>query len=309
METVNWSEFIANEKASRDTIDVKRIYIDIAEDLVAGILLSQIVFWHLPDNSGKSKLRVKHEGHLWIAKNRSDWWDECRITERQYDRAVDILEKKGIVVTDTTLFAGKPSKIIRIDSNAFLSFYQDALKRSCTKCNNEIDESVRTITESTTETTTDINTGAETAHTEYKPALKTRTLKEKKPKEPATPKEPPPPAIIVFKEVRRFYPDKALYTLIDNTVGRKDFNLELWRKVLVEWAAIGWNPRNVQGVLDCFKQGGIKKRTNGGNYQKKETAREQFDKLFAEATANGNDGIREEPPTKIIGDVPYSIAQ
>ena len=41
-------EFIAWEQVSRDTIDVKRCYVDIAGDLVAGILLSQIVYWHLP---------------------------------------------------------------------------------------------------------------------------------------------------------------------------------------------------------------------------------------------------------------------
>ena len=45
-------EFIAWEQVSRDTIDVKRCYVDIAGDLVAGILLSQIVYWHLPDKDG-----------------------------------------------------------------------------------------------------------------------------------------------------------------------------------------------------------------------------------------------------------------
>jgi len=158
---MNFNEFVLSERASRDTIDVKRIYIDMADDLVSGILLSQIIYWYLPDKNGKSKLRVRHEGEMWIAKTRADWWLECRITERQYDRAIRILEEKEFVKTDTTLFAGKPSKVIRLDFDNFMSAYRDALERSYTKCKNEVDERLSTITEITSEITTDIPPTAE----------------------------------------------------------------------------------------------------------------------------------------------------
>lgn len=155
---MNEFEFIQSERASRDTLDVKRIYIDMADDLVAGVLLSQIIYWHLPDQHGKSKLRVKHEGHYWIAKQRAEWWDECRITEKQYDRAAGILEDKGIIITDTTLFAGKPSKVVRLNFDAFLPMYTEFLadpnrgeKRSSPKGNNELAQRESTITETTTE--------------------------------------------------------------------------------------------------------------------------------------------------------------
>jgi hypothetical protein len=45
-------EFLLWEKASKDTIDVKRVYIDIAGDVVGGIILSQIIYWHLPSKKG-----------------------------------------------------------------------------------------------------------------------------------------------------------------------------------------------------------------------------------------------------------------
>jgi hypothetical protein len=42
---MNYKEFIAHERASLDTIDFKRVYVDVTNgDLVAGLLLSQIVF-------------------------------------------------------------------------------------------------------------------------------------------------------------------------------------------------------------------------------------------------------------------------
>ena len=50
------SEFLAWESMSRDTIDVKRVYCDIAGDLVAGVLLSQLIYWHLPDRNGDARL-------------------------------------------------------------------------------------------------------------------------------------------------------------------------------------------------------------------------------------------------------------
>lgn len=101
------SDFLKWEEASRDTIDVKRCYIDVAGDLVTGILLSQITYWFLP-NKGKSRLRIKREGKEWLAKSRTDWWDECRISQYQFDRSIKILRNKGLVQTRLFHF-GNPS--------------------------------------------------------------------------------------------------------------------------------------------------------------------------------------------------------
>ena len=113
-------EFLAWEQASRDTIDVKRCYVDLAGELVAGILLSQIVYWHLPSKKGEDKLRVVKDGVTWLAKAREDWWEECRITPRQFDRACTLLEGLGLIVTDVKRFNGSPVKHIRICWEVFL---------------------------------------------------------------------------------------------------------------------------------------------------------------------------------------------
>lgn len=118
----NFSEFLQWETTVNDTIDVKCVYIDMAQgDHVAGILLSQIVYWHLPSrHTDKTKLRVKRDGHLWLAKGREDWHDETRISPRQFDRASKILLNEGLIEKKVFKFAGNPTIHIRILQDAFL---------------------------------------------------------------------------------------------------------------------------------------------------------------------------------------------
>lgn len=152
-------EFLQWEQASRDTIDVKRVYIDVVDDLVAGILLSQIVFWYLPGKNG-NKLRIEKDGKTWIAKGRNDWWDECRITPKQFDRAISLLEEKNIVEKELFKFNGSPTVHIALNTEILL----EGVKSILTKGENPIspkgkihfNQRVKSITEITTETTTEI---------------------------------------------------------------------------------------------------------------------------------------------------------
>ncbi|HDY88795.1 MAG TPA: hypothetical protein ENH82_11880 [bacterium] len=105
---LRFNDFLLWEQASRDTVDFKKIYVDIAGDLIAGLLLSQIVYWFLPNKEGKTKIRVIKRGRPCIAKARHDWWDEVRISPKQYDRAVGILRKLGILRTKNHRFNGVP---------------------------------------------------------------------------------------------------------------------------------------------------------------------------------------------------------
>ena len=160
----NYQEFLAWEKMSRDTIDVKKVYIDIAEDLVAGVLLSQIIYWYLPDQEGKTKLRVERDGQLWLVKGREDWWEECRISPKQFDRAIAILQKKGLVEKKIFKFNGNPTTHIRLNFDVliqYLSVFTQRVKTNLPKGEkpnsplgkNEIDERGKSITENTTEIT------------------------------------------------------------------------------------------------------------------------------------------------------------
>lgn len=88
-------------------------YIDITGDLIEGTLLSRILYWFAPSKDNKSKVKIYKDGEYWIAKQRKDWWEEIRITERQYDKAIKSLVKKKFVITAKYKFNSMPTIHIR----------------------------------------------------------------------------------------------------------------------------------------------------------------------------------------------------
>ena len=88
-------------------------YIDIAGGLIEGTLLSRILYWFSEDKNGKKKVRIFKDGHYWIAKQRKDWKDEIRITERQYDKAIKELKNRGFVELAKYKFNAMPTVHIR----------------------------------------------------------------------------------------------------------------------------------------------------------------------------------------------------
>ena len=84
---------------------VHHAYVDIAEDLIAGALLGQVLYWFGAGKDGRTRARIVKDGHYWIAKARSDWWAEIRISPKQYDRAAKILKEKGFIEVKTFKFA------------------------------------------------------------------------------------------------------------------------------------------------------------------------------------------------------------
>jgi hypothetical protein len=127
--SLSQADFLRWEVSTNDTLDLKKIYIDIAEgDLVAGVILSRIVYWELPDKNGNPKQRVQHDGKLWIAKRRDDWWEECRVTSRRLDRALAIL-CKTVCEKNTYKFDGEPTVHVRIVWDNFLYQLQSHLQK------------------------------------------------------------------------------------------------------------------------------------------------------------------------------------
>lgn len=168
---MNSQEFFLWEQRSQDTIDVKRCYIDIAGDIVTGLLLSQLIYWYLPSKGGDTKLRVEIGGELWLAKGRADWWEECRISAKQYDRSAEILKGLGLIETRVKKFNGSPTSHIKLNLCKLLELLsalgggnnvitQKAITllpkrqyRCSPKGNNVIAETGISLTESTSETT------------------------------------------------------------------------------------------------------------------------------------------------------------
>ncbi|MCL0049734.1 hypothetical protein M1N04_01385, partial [Peptococcaceae bacterium] len=145
---ITFQDFLAWEKADKDVIKVKRLYIDITGDIIAGLLLSQIVYWHLPGKNNFSKLRIKKQDQLWLAKGRNDWWEECRITARQFDRALKILINKGLVEKKIFKFNGTPTTHIRLIPEKLMEYVNSFLgNREQKQLTNEENKTDRQNTE------------------------------------------------------------------------------------------------------------------------------------------------------------------
>ncbi len=115
-------------------------YIDITGDLIQGTLLSRILYWFAEDKNKQRKVRIFKDGYFWIAKQRKDWWEEIRISERQYDKAIKGLEEKGFVVLAKYKFNSMPTIHIRPDYdniNDAVEKWEDKLRKEIIKESNE----------------------------------------------------------------------------------------------------------------------------------------------------------------------------
>jgi hypothetical protein len=124
--TLTQDEIMLGNAAFSSKLNViHHAYVDIAGDMIAGALLSQILYWFGADRNGRPRARIQKDGHLWIAKARGDWWQEIRITPKQYDRAAKILRDMGFIELRTMKFAGNPTTHIRIISETLNKAIED----------------------------------------------------------------------------------------------------------------------------------------------------------------------------------------
>ncbi len=126
---MNKSLLAAFEEASRHYLVSVR-WIEITGDLVAGILLSQVVYWFRPNRSGGSRLRVSRDGREWIAKSRDEWRAELGISPKQFDRAADHLVELGVVTRGLFKFRGRPVPHLSLNLpqlDAFLKCYLEGV--------------------------------------------------------------------------------------------------------------------------------------------------------------------------------------
>ena len=60
-------------------------------------------------------MTVQRDGYWWLAKGREDWWQECRLTPKQFDRAIRHLEAQQLVCTKVYKWQGQNTKHLRVN--------------------------------------------------------------------------------------------------------------------------------------------------------------------------------------------------
>lgn len=162
--TTYFNGFSAATKAANDTISVSRTYIDMCDgNLYDGLVLSQIVYWHSVDKKGTPRLRVERDGHLWLCKSYTEWWDECRVNQATARRSIDRLVKKGLLIKQVWKWNGAPTVHIRINEEEFEKQFSMCAQRtngSERKAQMKVSAKRRSLTETTTETTSKTKTPA-----------------------------------------------------------------------------------------------------------------------------------------------------
>lgn len=124
-------QFLRLKADARKRVDFEISYVDMAKDLIAGLLLSQIVYWfYEPGKNGLSKLRIMKQGTMWLAKQQSAWWDEIRLSPKQVRRALKILVGKGLITIEYYRFSGIRTTHIRINHKNFVKAFNDVLNDS-----------------------------------------------------------------------------------------------------------------------------------------------------------------------------------
>ncbi|MBI4595963.1 MAG: hypothetical protein HY730_06245 [Candidatus Tectomicrobia bacterium] len=126
-QTIAQKETIRLWKLPKDRLEVNKTCLDLAGDLTAGILLNRIILWHIASRH-RSRQSVMINNKQWIARTRMDWWGDCRISPRQFDRAITILEKLKIVETAVFRYEGNPTKHIAINWERCLELLRRSLK-------------------------------------------------------------------------------------------------------------------------------------------------------------------------------------
>jgi hypothetical protein len=108
--------------------------------------------------------------------------------------------------------------------------------------------SVYTDTDTESDTDTDINNPI-TSSKEDAPA--------KSPKKSSQPYMNHP-AVMIYRGVMQLTPKPVLRELIAQKIGDEPEALDRWREVCIEWLARAYNPKNIDGLLDFYQNGGKK---------------------------------------------------
>ena len=117
----NMNEFYTIEHKKTQRVNFEMTYVDIAQgDVIAGLLLSQIIYWFSPTKEGRNKTKVVYKGRRAIAKGRDEWYDEIRVSARQYDRAIGILKDVGVVSVENSMFNARRTPFIMLNESKFL---------------------------------------------------------------------------------------------------------------------------------------------------------------------------------------------
>lgn len=233
------------------------------------IVLQQIHYWI---ENVKTTGRVI-DGEKWIYNSIASWGDNFPFWgENTIRRTLQNLEMIGLVKSRKDLNKIKidQTKWYTINYNALSSlpftnnhkpFTQNG-QMDCPNWVNGLPILGKPIPETTSENTSE-TTKEEGG--EPLPPPPTEIKKPATPKKEKTPKPPKPASVIIYRKITHRYPPGAMDTVIEAAVGNEPGALEFWRQVVLGYIGQGWNPANINGMIEFYKRGEVPSKPKAFN--------------------------------------------
>jgi hypothetical protein len=268
-------DLIKNISGQKNIISLPRIFLKVAGDVVVGLFLSQCVWYS--DKGGS------HDG--WFFKSNKDWQNEIGLSYAQVKRATAKLEEMGVLQTKLKKAKGAPTTHYYVDMDALTKLILDFLEiRQSEGVENQeslksqdFEESQKTIT-TLTPASTDTTLEGKTPARDYL----TDVLEHSKKPDRAGVADPSQDIAAYMEYANEF--TKAYHDITSlhaaksqkpkiEKLAEKGNGLEFWRDVVDAWVGAGWNPKNIDGMIDCYQRGEIP--STGGNKSKGKQSRKQ----------------------------------
>lgn len=140
IQKINFMSICDMAESNTNKISIDKYHIDIMGDLAGAAFLTQLRYWFSPTTKskikGNTRVGIKREGKLWLAKRDVDWWDECYVTPKQVRRIKAQLIKLKIVEIRVFKFSGAPMVHYHMNLQRYAQLYHDqrvmnAEKESC----------------------------------------------------------------------------------------------------------------------------------------------------------------------------------
>lgn len=278
------ANYVTSISGQSRIITILKTYIEIFDgDIYTALFFNQMIFW---SDKGKRK-----DGWFW--KSYVELEDEIGISQYKAKKAANLLIEKGVLETKIKKVSGAPTMHYRVDMQAFIK----NLIMENEKFNKP---GLSNLSQSLTVNNTDKDNNNKQTSPADDPAgvLYHNTPNKKETDKPSRKKKKRDirldhPAIISYREVMRFHVPIVLRDAVILTFGddpeqpdtwasEDDPKSMRWEAHVKLWLARGYNPRNVDGIMqsyteDTLKDNGRKKEVQLLGYDVDEHA--EFERL------------------------------
>lgn len=199
------------------------------------IALQQIHYWLQNPKAG-----IVQNGHKWIFNTYEEWKEQFPFWSVSTIRRVfSSLEKQGLLISEQlNQHEHDMTNFYRIDYG--LLEQMDVVK----------------LDTSNGSSWTDVNRNTETSSETTKGEGKkpSRRRSRKKPIDPRLDH----PALVGYRTMAHLHVPVTWRDRVIDTVGNVPTSVECWMQIVDDWVGNGWNKTNVRGMLDAYRNGGVR---------------------------------------------------